>query len=74
VYRCNKRTVHNVVKAAAATDDDDDDEDGNGVSENNDKYLVISTIHEVFNVRFFPSSCYFILLRLKYRPQQNTLE
>jgi len=51
VYKCNKRTGHKAFKAAAA--DDHDDEGDNDDSENNDKYLVISTIHEAFQNEFF---------------------
>ena len=73
VYKCNKRTGHKAFKAAAA--DDHDDEGGNDDSENN----VISTLWSVqfmklFKMSFSLSSCYFILLRLKYRTQQNILE
>lgn len=44
VYKCTKRTGHEVFKAAAAAAADR--EDGNDDSENNDKYFVISTNHE----------------------------
>lgn len=50
MYIRNKWTGHKVFRAAAASAAAaaDDDEDGTDDSENNDKYLVISTIHEAF--------------------------